>query len=137
MSEEDFNWWEKQIKKLNKIAVLEEQLSSEDREEYLKETFDSCDLETEIEEKLVWLSGKLYDYIKKGRKLLDKLYDYIGHDIESLNNDTKHGYLTCNTGSNGKDYFWYADETKSVAIDMDGNIIDESNDDETLEGILY
>ena len=137
MSEMDFNWWEKQIKKLNKIAVLEERLSSEEREEYLKENFDSCDLEKEIEEKLVWLSGKLYDYIKKGRELLDKLYDYMGHDIESINNDTKHGYLTCNTGSNGKDYFWYADETKSVTIDMDGNIIDESNDDETLEGILY
>ena len=75
--------------------------------------------------------------VEKEMELLNKLYDYMGHDIESLNNDTKHGYLTCNTGSNGKDYFWYADETKSVAIDMDGNVIDESNDDETLEGILY
>ena len=72
----------------------------------------------------------------KEKELLCKLYDYMGHDIESLNNDIEHDYLTCNSG-NGKDYFWYLDETKSVAIDMDGNIIDESNDDETLEGILY
>ena len=137
MSEMDFAWWEDKVKKLNKIAVLEEQLSSEDREEYLKESFDGCDLENEIEEKLVWPSEKLYDYIKEGRGLISKLYDYMGHDIESLNNDTKRGYLSCNTGSNGKDYFWYVDEMKSVAIDMDGNIIDESNNDETLEGILY
>ena len=60
-----------------------------------------------------------------------------GHDIEGLDNDTEHDYLTCNSGHNGKDYFWYMDEAKSVAIDMDGNIIDESNSDETLEGILY
>ena len=137
MSENDFAWWEEKIKKLNKIAELEKQLSNEDRDEYLKENFDSCDLEKEIEEKLVWLSGKMYDYLKKGKEIIKKLYDYIGHDVGSLNNDTKHGYLSCNTGSNGKDYFWYADETKSIAIDMDGNIIDESNDNETLEGILY
>ena len=74
---------------------------------------------------------------EKERELINKLYDYMGHDIESLNNDTEHDYLTYNTGNNGKDYFWYMDETKSVAIDMDGNIIDESNDNETLEGILY
>ena len=74
---------------------------------------------------------------EKERELINKLYDYMGHDIESLDNDTEHDYLTCNGGSNGKDYFWYLDEAKSVAIDMDGNVIDESNDDETLEGILY
>ena len=73
---------------------------------------------------------------EKERELINKLYDYMGYDIDSLDNDTEHDYLTCNTGSNGKDYLWYMDETKSVAIDMDGNIIDES-DDETLEGILY
>ena len=72
----------------------------------------------------------------KERELINKLYGYMGHDMENLDNDTEHDYLTCNAGSNGKDYFWYMDETKSVAIDMDGNIIDES-DAETLEGILY
>lgn len=74
---------------------------------------------------------------EKERELINKLYDYMGHDIESLDNDTEHDYLTCNTGYNGKDYFWYMDESKSVAIDMVGNIIDESNCGETLEGILY
>ena len=74
---------------------------------------------------------------EKERELINKLYDYMGHDIESLDNDTEHDYLTCNSGSNGKDYFWYMDESKSVAIDMVGNIIDESNRGETLEGILY
>ena len=74
---------------------------------------------------------------EKEMELLNKLYDYMGHDIKSLGNDTEHDYLTCNWGYDGKDYFWYMDETKSVAIDMDGNIIDESNSDETLEGILY
>ena len=73
----------------------------------------------------------------KERELINKLYDYMGHDIDSLDNDTEHDYLTCNSGHDGKDYFWYLDESKSVAIDMDGNIIDESNNDETLEGILY
>ena len=75
--------------------------------------------------------------VEKEMELLNKLYDYMEHDIESFDNDTEHDYLTCNTGYNNKDYFWYLDEVKSVAIDMDGNIIDESNDDETLEGILY
>ena len=76
---------------------------------------------------------------EKERELINKLYDYMGHDIESLDNDAEHDYLTCNSGSNGKDYFWYMDEVKSVAIDMDGNIIDESDDEtlEGLEGILY
>ena len=73
---------------------------------------------------------------EKERELINKLYDYMGHDVENLDNDTEHDYLTCNAGSNGKDYYWYLDETKSVAIDMDGSVIDESNN-ETLEGILY
>ena len=73
----------------------------------------------------------------KEKELLCKLYDYMGHDIESLNNDVEHNYLTCNTGYDHKDYFWYLDESNSVAIDMDGNIIDESSEDETLSGILY
>ena len=73
---------------------------------------------------------------EKEMELINKLYDYMGHDVENLDNDTEHDYLTCNAGSNGKYYFWYLDESTSVAIDMDGNIIDESND-ETLEGILY
>ena len=73
---------------------------------------------------------------EKEMELINKLYDYMGHDVENLDNDTEHDYLTCNSGINGKDYFWYLDESTSVAIDMDGNIIDESNS-ETLEGILY
>lgn len=60
MSEVDFAWWEEKVEKLNKIAELEEQLSSEEREEYLSESFDECDLEKEIEEKLVWLSERGY-----------------------------------------------------------------------------
>lgn len=75
--------------------------------------------------------------IEKEMDLLNKQYNYIGHNIESLNNDMQHDYLTCNSGHDGKDYFWYLDELNSVAIDMNGNIIDESNDDETLDGILY
>ena len=73
---------------------------------------------------------------EKERELINKLYGYMGHDMERLDNDIEHDYLTCNTGHNNKDYFWYLDEVESVAIDMDGNIIDESYD-ETLEGILY
>ena len=74
---------------------------------------------------------------EKEMELINKLYDYMGYDIKCLDNDIAHDYLTCNTGINGKDYYCYLDEKTSVAIDMDGNIIDESNDDETLEGILY
>lgn len=70
------------------------------------------------------------------KELLEKLYNYMGHNIESLNNDMKQDYLTCNNGHDGKDYFWYLDDTKSIAIDMEGNIIDDSNGDR-LEGVLY
>lgn len=75
--------------------------------------------------------------VEKEMELLNKLYNYMGHDIDRLDNDVEHDYLTCNEGYDEKDYYWYLDEAKSVAIDMNGNIIDESNSDETLEGILY
>ena len=74
---------------------------------------------------------------EKERELIVKLYDYMDYDIESYEDDIKHDHISCNTDFNGNDYFWYLDESKSVAIDMHGNIIDESNPDETLNGILY
>lgn len=61
----------------------------------------------------------------------------MGRNAESFEYDIRYSYITCNTDKNGNDYFWYADESNSVAIDMKGNIIDESNSDETLNGILY
>lgn len=80
-----------------------------------------------------------YEEISKEEEneLLCKLYEHIGRDIENLSQDVEEMTLTCNCSSSGETYFWYADELQSVAIDMYGDIIDESEPEETLEGILY
>lgn len=79
--------------------------------------------------------------IEKERELLEKLYNYLSRDVSDAEHDADTDILTCNYDSDGNDYFWFLDfyeeNGKSVAIDMNGNIIDESNDSETLEDILY
>ena len=72
--------------------------------------------------------------LEKERELINKLYHYLEHDHDAdlIENDIEYDYLTCNTGRDKKDYFWYLDENNSVAIDMDGNIIDEEKNIEKL-----
>lgn len=48
-----------------------------------------------------------------------KLYEYMGHDFDSISNDMEHDYLTENPGRNGRSYLWYMDETECVAIDIE------------------
>ena len=68
-------------------------------------------------------------------ELLTKLYNYISHSLESVDNDIEHDYITCNVGRDGKDYFWYLDEFTSVAIRVeDGEIVD---DEVELEKLFY
>lgn len=74
--------------------------------------------------------------IEKERELISKLYEHMCHDTDGVENDIKYNYLTCNRGTDGRDYFWYLDESKNVAIDMDGNIYDEA-EGKSLVGILY
>lgn len=76
---------------------------------------------------------------EKERELIGKLYNYMRGEIvnESIDNDIENDYLTCNKGFDGKEYFWYLDASRSVAIDMDGNIKDEEHENESLKGILY
>jgi hypothetical protein len=60
------------------------------------------------------------------RELIEKLYDYLNFDIESVENDIKHDYLTENKGRNGRTYYWYLDEVRCALIDVEtGEIIDD------------
>lgn len=58
MSEDDFDWWQKEIEKLNEIAELEEELDDEDFSQYYKDC-DGADLEQQTEMQLNWLHEKL------------------------------------------------------------------------------
>lgn len=60
----------------------------------------------------------------------------MDRELNLVDDDIEGGFLTCNDGYNGRCYFWFLDDV-SVAIDMDGSITDESNKNETLNGILY
>lgn len=73
--------------------------------------------------------------VQREEELISALYDHMCHNVEDVENDIEHDYITCCNGNDGNTYFWYIDENKSVAIDMDGNIIDE--EDDSLNGILY
>ena len=57
-------------------------------------------------------------------QLIRKLYGYMGYDLTWIEDDVLHDYLTANKGHNTLEHYWYMDETKCVAIDEDGNIID-------------
>ena len=53
------------------------------------------------------------------KEAVEKLYDYIDIDKESIENDWIHDYLTQNIGRDGKEYFWYSDEVANAAISID------------------
>ena len=53
------------------------------------------------------------------KEAIEKLYRYMGHDIESVEKDMKHDYLTENEGRNGRTYLWYLDNSECVAIDLE------------------
>ena len=57
MSDDEFEWWNEIVEKLNKINDLETELSEEKFAEYEEEDFDSADLETEVNARLEWLES--------------------------------------------------------------------------------
>ena len=62
-----------------------------------------------------------------------KLYDYIGHDLENVPEDMDKGYLTIDTGRDGYEYYWYADEKYNVAINRKtGRMVTEEFDFDKL-----
>ena len=83
--------------------------------------------------------------------LVKRLYKHMDYDVDDaeyfldiLENDVEHDIINYHTiTSNKMQYFWYIDERRSVAIDIDGNIYDDEYDDDDdesfskLEGILY
>lgn len=42
---------------------------------------------------------------------------------EQIENDSYYGYLTENTGTDGKDYLWYFDGNLNEAIRIEDNVI--------------
>jgi hypothetical protein len=77
---------------------------------------------------MIFLTERLNADIGEEREveLIRELYDYMcfGTDFATINRYIKCGYLTCNTGSDGNDYFWHLDNESGAAIDMEGNIIE-------------
>lgn len=71
-------------------------------------------------------------------QLIFKLYDYMSYelDYDTLENDIKHDYLSCNTGRDKQDYYWYVDELHCIAIDLQGSIFDYDNDVKWFEDIF-
>lgn len=68
--------------------------------------------------------------LEKGKynvDLVKKLYDYLDFDLDNIANDIEHDYLTRNE-SNGKEYYWYMDESKNALIDMEGNIVTDEDE---------
>ena len=64
--------------------------------------------------------------LKEYKERAEQLYNYMDHDPQYIEEDCEHDYLTNNTGRDGRDYLWYLDENKSVAIDiLTGEIIDD------------
>ena len=57
MSDDEFEWWDEIVEKLNKVNDLETELSDEKFAEYEEENFDSADLETEVNARLEWLES--------------------------------------------------------------------------------
>ena len=65
---------------------------------------------------------------------IEKLYNYIERDLENVKTDMDCDFLTENTGRDGKDYYWYLDDNRDVAIrEEDGAIID---DQETINELF-
>ena len=56
---ETFEWWSDIVAKENRISEMEEQLSEEDRERYVKDNGNWCDLETTVNQQLCWLEEHL------------------------------------------------------------------------------
>lgn len=65
-------------------------------------------------------------------KLIALLYNWLGLDAGNAQNDMVLGYLTRNTGRDGKEYYWYDDGVLCAVIDMSGNIIDDETTIEEL-----
>lgn len=91
----------------------------------------SCKNENSLEN--IWSFGmslEMYEIIsgKYNIELLKKLYDYMNRDIDNVPNDIKYNYLTINIGTDEQDYYYYRNESKSVLIDMEGNIITNQNE---------
>ena len=63
---------------------------------------------------------------EKEMELLENLYDYINRDINALKQDISCNRLTFTLDSDYKEYLWYLDEKKDVAIDMNGKIIENT-----------
>lgn len=63
----------------------------------------------------------LLDY----KALIEKLYKWIGHDMDGVENDIKFDFLTQNEGRDGKQYLWYMDSGMMAIIDEDGNISED------------
>ena len=55
MSQEDFEWWQPVVEKLNKISELEDALTPEDREIYYQAQLSDPDLEKEADQRMIWL----------------------------------------------------------------------------------
>lgn len=65
---------------------------------------------------------------------IEKLYSYMGRDFANIQTDMDCDFLTENTGRDGKDYYWYLDDNRDVAIrEEDGAIID---DQETIKELF-
>lgn len=59
---------------------------------------------------------------------LEKLYNYLGMDINNSEDDIMNCYLTENRGRDGEMYFYYMDETKIGAVnESTGEIITDSD----------
>ena len=88
-------------------------LRSTSEEEAIKEFF--ADVEAKTEE---IAAAELLDYL-----------DFDLSDVEAkIEEERSNGYLTTNTGRNGKKYIWYMDESNNAAIDLEtGEIIDDAD----------
>lgn len=57
MTEDEFEWWENVINTLNEVSELQNELDTDDREEYDLEDWPN-DLDDEVEAKLNWLKNR-------------------------------------------------------------------------------
>ena len=55
MSQEEFEWWEPIVEKLNKISELEDALTPEDKEKYYQTDLSDPDLGSEVDLRMSWL----------------------------------------------------------------------------------
>ena len=92
-----------------------------DKEAFFDRLGDYTDGLTDEEVWQTWANVVSEDLI---RVRTEELYDWIGHDHDSIENDLKHDYLTENQGRDGQWYLWYMDEVDNAAIRIsDGEII--------------